>query len=295
MAAGVWPAALKRAFRNHWNLLFLGVSGTFAVLSGRPDVVLPLAGAAEIAYLSLLSTNTRFQELSAAIDRESALAGTTAPKTGTEEILGTLPAGDRARYQSLAARCTQLRRLAGGDTEQEPLGIPDLQLQNIDRLLRIFLRLLRVKSTLERFLAAVDRVELGKDLERARSRLSALDSEGGDPERLTKRRAAILDTFATHEMRLKNLDQAQENYEYVLLELERLHTKIDGIAEIGIDRHDADSVGREIDLVTSSVEETELTMRKIEGLARTEFGEEDALDPAVPLSARRRVRNRTAG
>ena len=290
VATGAWPAALKRAFRYHWNLLFVGVSGALSVLSGRADVVLPLAGAVEIAYLMLLSTNQRFQDLASAIDREP---GRSDPATnaGTEEILRTLTAADRARYQSLAARCTQLCRLAAGDTEQEPLGIPDLQLQNIDRLLRIFLRLLGVKSTLERFLAAVDRVELGNDLERARSRLSALESEGSDPARVAKRRAAILDTSATLEMRLKNLAQAQENYEYVLLELERLHTKIDGIAEMGIDRHDADSVGREIDLVASSVEETEQTMRRIEGLARVEFGEGVAIGQAIPPPPRRRISN----
>ena len=291
MATGAWPAALRSAFLYHWNLLFLGVSGALALLSGRPDVVLPLAGAAEIAYLALLSTNPRFQNLASAIDRGLAGSENAVVDGSAEEILRGLTPADRARYQALAERCTQLRRLAAGDAEQEPLGIPDLQLQNIDRLLRILLRLLGVKGTLERFFSAVDKAELTRDLERARKRLTALESSGGSPARVAKSRAAVQDTCSTIEMRLKNLATARENYEYVLLELERLHTKIAGIAELGIDRQDADSVGREIDLVTSSVEETEQTMRDIEGLARVDFGEAAAPDSTGPPRPRGRLRN----
>ena len=56
---------------------------------------------------------------------------------------------------------------------------------------------------------------------------------------------------------------------------------------MGIDRQDAASVGREIDLVTSSVEGTERTMREIEDLAGVD-GFSAAAAPAG--SARRAVR-----
>ena len=94
-----------------------------------------------------------------------------------------------------------------------------------------------------------------------------LDAEGDDPSRTAKRRETVLDTIATIEKRQDNYRLVQENHDSIVLELERLHTKIAGIAEMGIDRQDAASVGREIDLVTSSVEGTERTMREIEDLA----------------------------
>lgn len=282
MAAGSWAGALKKAALYHWNLLFVGVAGALAALSGRPDVVLPLAGAVEIAYLAVLSTNARFQRLAAAEE----VAGTAGEAAGgassAAAVLQTLPAADRARYQRLSDLCTRLRRLSAGSAGHEPLGIPDLQLQNIDRLLRIYLRLLAGKSTLEHFFATVDRSELERDLARARARLAELPASGDDPSRLALRRGTLLDTVATLEKRLDNYRLVQGNHDSIVLELERLHTKIAGIAEMGIDRQDAASVGREIELVSSSAEGTERTMREIAGLAGA------GLDDGAPPAAGRR-------
>lgn len=286
MAAASWFTAFKKAALYHWNLLFVGVAGGVAVLSGRPDVVLPLAGAAEIAYLAILSAHPRFQKLAVALEDASGAADDD-PSGGTAAILPTLAPADRARYQRLSDLCSRLRRLSVGEAGQEPLGIPDLQLQNIDRLLRIYLRLLAGKTNLERFFATVDHQELQRDLARARERLAALEAGGEDPSRTAKRRETVLDTIATIERRQDNYRLVQENHDSIVLELERLHTKIAGIAEMGIDRQDAASVGREIELVTSSVEGTERTMREIEDLAGLK-----GLSPAeVPAGrARRRVR-----
>jgi hypothetical protein len=266
-AAGSWFTALKKAALYHWNLLFVGVAGGVAVLSGRPDVVLPLAGAAEIAYLAILSSNPRFQNLAVAVEEASGGEGEEPPDGTAAAVLQTLAPADRARYQRLSDLCSRLRRLSVGDAGHEPLGIPDLQLQNIDRLLRIYLRLLAGKTNLERFFATVDHGELQRDLARARERLAILESEADDPARTAKRRETVLDTIATIEKRQDNYRLVQENHDSIVLELERLATKIAGIAEMGIDRQDAASVGREIDLVTSSVEGTERTMREIEDLA----------------------------
>ena len=36
---------LRTAFTYHWNLLYVGAGVAVAVISGRPDVVLPLVAA----------------------------------------------------------------------------------------------------------------------------------------------------------------------------------------------------------------------------------------------------------
>src|SRR5512138_328787 len=123
MAAASWFAALKRAALYHWNLLFVGVCGALAAISGRPDVVLPLAGAVEIAYLAVLASNPRFQNVAAAIDAAGD-GGGPAGKT-VDRTLATLSPVDRSRYQRLSELCTRLRGLAAGAGGQEPLGIPD--------------------------------------------------------------------------------------------------------------------------------------------------------------------------
>ncbi len=59
---------LKEAFLFRWNLLILGGASAAAVISGHPDVALPLVAAAEITYLAGLSSAPRYQ---AAIDAKA--------------------------------------------------------------------------------------------------------------------------------------------------------------------------------------------------------------------------------
>ncbi|MEK6237039.1 MAG: hypothetical protein N2C14_20210, partial [Planctomycetales bacterium] len=51
---------LTAAFTLPWNLLALVGGTALAVMSGRPDVVLPLVAAAEIGYLAMLGTHPKF-------------------------------------------------------------------------------------------------------------------------------------------------------------------------------------------------------------------------------------------
>ena len=48
---------IKKAFLFHWNLLALLGGMGFAVLSGHPDVAVPLVLAAEAAYLGFVGTH----------------------------------------------------------------------------------------------------------------------------------------------------------------------------------------------------------------------------------------------
>jgi len=270
MAEGSWLTALKRAFLYHWNLLFVAVVGVGAAISGRPDVVLPLAGAAEIAYLALLSSNRRFQRLAGALEPPSGSRERGGFSTGPAEILAALPMPDRARYQRLDQLCSRLRSLAAGSGAHESLGLPDLQVQNVERLLRIYLRLLEGKNTLERYFATVDEDDLLRNLDRARLRLAALEAGGEEPARAEKLRETLLDTVASIEARQNSYRQVRKNHDSILLELERLDTRIAGLAESGIERKDAAGVGREIEVVTSMIEDTERTMREIQDFAGAE-------------------------
>src|SRR5690606_8809242 len=65
---------VKAAFTWHWNLLALGAGVAFAMLSGKPDMVLPLVMAGEILYLGMLTTRPRFQQ---AIDARASKMGDT--------------------------------------------------------------------------------------------------------------------------------------------------------------------------------------------------------------------------
>ncbi len=65
---------IKKAFLFQWNLLvFLGGMG-FALLSGHPDVAIPLVLAGETAYLGFLGTHPRFQKYVDAQEHKAARA-----------------------------------------------------------------------------------------------------------------------------------------------------------------------------------------------------------------------------
>ena len=204
-------------------------------------------------------------------------------------LLPRLAPADRARYQRLSDLCTRLRRLSAGERRARSRSAsPTCSSRTSTACSGSSCGSSAVKTTIEHFFATVDAAELERGLARAQERLAALDAAGGDPPVRAKRRATLLDTVATTEARLRKYRQVRENHETVLLELERLHAKIAGIAELGIDRHDAAALGREIDLVASTAEDTERTMREIEGFAGAHLADAEA-----PGRQQRRLQART--
>ncbi|MGC8644133.1 MAG: hypothetical protein ACP5XB_30100, partial [Isosphaeraceae bacterium] len=134
---------LKRAFLNHWNLLaFLGGLG-FALLSGHPDVFVPLVLAGEAAYVGVIGTHPKFQRYVDVQDHKAAREqGSAAVEGAFDRIVRELPARQLRRFQALRERCASLRLIAeqmraaealAGGTPTQPL--EDLQLSGMDRLL----------------------------------------------------------------------------------------------------------------------------------------------------------------
>lgn len=258
---------LKAAFLYHWNLLMLGSTGAFGIISGYPDVVLPLAAAAEMVYLALLSSNPRFQKI---VDAKEIMRH----KTGRDEvssktvtrILNELNPADRKRFGHLQGLCQKLGSVAdvvNGQVNTGTQGITDMQIGNINRLLWIYLKLLYSKKSLENYFATIDEKEIKEKMNGIQERLNSLGNEAEDTPTEVKYRRSLADTYNTHEMRLKNYSDAKGNYDFIQLELERLYSKIAGIAETGISRQDPQYVSNEIDIVSSSVMQTEKTMNDL--------------------------------
>ena len=126
---------------------------------------------------------------------------------------------------------------------------------------------------------------LTSGLKSVQTRLDALGPEHEDDAKAAKYRRSLLDTYHTLDVRLKNYQNAKENYDFVLLELERLYTKIAGIAEMSITRQDPDFISVEIDVISSSVIQTEKTMRELESITGMTF-----TDEAPPPMMRMEVR-----
>jgi hypothetical protein len=105
---------LKAAFTYHWNLLAVGAGTAFALISGRPDVVLPLVAAGEVLYLASMFSNDRFRS---AVDAREAKArrqaDTAETRAAYDRIREQLPPHLLRRFDQLRSHCQKLTELAG--------------------------------------------------------------------------------------------------------------------------------------------------------------------------------------
>ncbi|RPI74675.1 MAG: hypothetical protein EHM45_17835 [Desulfobacteraceae bacterium] len=295
MASGgfsIFLKSLKAAFVFHWNLLFLGAAAAVGVISGWADIVFPLAGAVEILYLAVLASNTRFQNVveARALQGQQELSPPMQPDSkNAGQIIQELSLEDRRQFEKLQGLCQELRQISEGikgNADLEPSGINNMQLDNMNRLLWIYLKLLYSKTCLENFFRAANEKEIRAGLTSVQNRLTALGPEQGDGEKESKTRRSLQDTFHTLDARLKNYQNAKENYDFLQLELERLYSKIAGIVEMGINRRDSALITSEIDVVSSSVMQTEKTMQELESITGFTFTDEK---PPALLKSRRSI------
>ena len=113
-AGPTWLDYVKKAFSWRWNLLFFGGGIAAALLSGQPDVALPLLGAAELVYLGGLTAMPKFRS---AIDAQHHAENK--PKQVEEKVtrsladmLHGLARPRRERFLGLRERCLEMRRIA---------------------------------------------------------------------------------------------------------------------------------------------------------------------------------------
>ncbi len=263
---GLWKY-LKAAFVNRWNLLaFLGAGG-FALLSGHPDVALPVIVAAELAYLGLLGTHPKFQKAVEAQQAALRRAATTQSTGQTlQRILQSLPRDMMQRFQDLRQRCLELRQIAT-DLKQPGDRVVDetfeqSQLAGLDRLLWIFLRLLYTHFALSRFLQKTDNESIQQDIERIEARLAQLPPE---PQELQQQRIrkTLEDNLATSRERLANFKKAMDNLQLVELQLDQLENRIHSLSEMAVNRQEPDFISSQVDLVATSMIQTEQTMNEL--------------------------------
>ena len=262
-SVAVWKY-FKAAFANHWNLLALFGGVGAAAISGSWDVVLPLVLATEAGYLALVGSNAKFQNY---IDMREHMSQRASRSQRSEQvlkhILRTLPRPLIDRYTRLRANCLELQRIAGDLKGTDNLGsassLESLQVEGLDRLLWIFLRLLFTYNALSQFLGTTSRERMEQYARRLEKRIAALDPQDAS-EHGQKVRRALEDNLATSQERIRNYGRAEANFEFVELELDRLENKIKSLAEVAVNRQEPDFVSRQVDQVTSSMQDTERTM-----------------------------------
>jgi hypothetical protein len=270
---------LKEAFLFRWNLLFFlgGLAG--AAIGPLSDVTLPLVFAGELAYLAALTSLPRFR---AAIDsRVHAAQGTTAEAKTTAPslvvMLAGLPGELRKRFEQLHARCVEMRHLAvgvRGASGRDAGSAEEIRTPGLDRLLWLFLRLLMSKNALDRFLKTMSSEEINARLEQLRKDVASAQ-QGGD-ERIVR---SLQDSIAMAELRLDNYERAKKNAQFVTIELDRMESKIQALAEMAVNRQDPDLISNQVDSAAESMRQTEKAVSELQHLT----GLADELQDPPPI------------
>lgn len=280
---------LKAAFLQRWNLLYLfGVVGLTVLTPSHADAVLALGAAGEAALLAALVGNERFRR---AINSQ---ANAAADKRSSEEVMqrfNTLYMGldrdSRLRFDALKKRCEVLRGVEFNDDDVEDKGfdkISENQLQGVNKLLWVYLKLLHTHGALLQFLSNTDAREINALEEAAKARLKDIPENSENPND-DKKRKSLEDTLASAKLRRDNLQRARDNLEYVQLELARIASKVTALAEMTVSRHNPDAITNQVDDAARSVETTEQAigdLRMFNGLTAEDVQAPRILQPTTP-------------
>jgi hypothetical protein len=270
---------LKEAFLFRWNLLFFlgGLAG--AAIAPLTDVTLPLVFAGEFAYLAALTSLPRFR---AAIDAKlhAALGTKAAEPTAAPSLvvmLAGLPGELRKRFEQLHARCVEMRHLAvgvRGASGRDAGSAEEIRTPGLDRLLWLFLRLLMSKNALDRFLKTMSIEDINTRLEQLRKDLASAQQAGD--ERIAR---SLQDSVAMAELRLDNYERAKKNAQFVTIELDRMESKIQALAEMAVNRQDPDLISTQVDSAAESMRQTEKAVSELQHLT----GLADELQDPPPI------------
>jgi hypothetical protein len=257
---------IRTAFMYRWNLLaFLGAAAA-AALSPIPDALLPLVAAGELAYLGSMVSFPRFRK---AIDAQGhtsphfAEEGKEDPRVRLAKLVSGLPPAAQQRFDALRQRCLHMRDIAhgvGGGAGTASAG-DDLRTPALDRLLWVFLRLLVSQSSLQQFLAATDQAQLQQRVTDLKQRLETATAE--HDERVLR---SLTDSLQVAELRLDNFQKAQDNAEFVEIELDRIENKIQALTEMSVNRQDPDFLTSQVDAAAESMAHTETAITELQNI-----------------------------
>ena len=242
-------AQIKRAFKWHWNLLFVGAGIGIGILSGQPGVVLPVVAALEMAYLGFLGTNPRFQNV---LKGQKLLknAENVEEKERLHKLLDFLSPEDFNRFVRLRDRSREMTDLQKSmHSPHAAVGNAGFKTQSLDKLLWLFLKLLHHKTGLERFLSNTSKTQLRREKEETEQQLD----EARKNQRSQRLIVSLEEKLSTIQDRIDNYAEADENLHILQVELDKTEQKINHICEIGMRSRDGTQLSSEIDGVAESV------------------------------------------
>lgn len=265
---------VSKAFTWQWNLLVLGGAVVASLISGHPDIAIPLVLAAEGTYLAAMTANRKFRK-SVEAQHHKALKEAEAEERVANRVqitLDSLYSDRRERFLDLKRRCQEMQRLAAG-VRGDTLAEEGIHRQSLEKMLWVFLRLLVSQQALLRFVETTDHVSMRRRVSDLEKEIK-LAQEKGKSDKIVK---ALVDSLATAQLRVDNVDRADENAQFVRIELNRIEDKIKALIEMSVAHEDPDFITDQVDSVAQSISHTEQVMRDMQFVPGVE-----ELDDEVP-------------
>lgn len=247
----------KEAFLNTWNLVFLSVMAVVAAgttLTGFApswlfEFLLVLGAGAELLYLGLVPSNTRFQRY---VWSEKQAERHKPP--AQSEIYRRLHRRSQRRYYKLRELKEEIRANYR-QLSYASQGLLDNHLAKIDGLLRSYLDLLHQR---EQYRDLAERTT-ESDIEQSIRELK--DDMADDAERVRSVKQRRLNVL---EKRLARFRKAQENLEIIGAQLGTIEDVVKYIHEQSWTLQNPDDVTVQLDALLEEVEETQRSIHEIE-------------------------------
>lgn len=264
---------LKAAFNARPHIRGLGhlpvnkiLMAGFTILGIASPGFLFVGAAFETAYLMLLTSNRRFQRLVEAgvFDRKAVTNNPT-----IDSYVGTLEGAGQARFKKLETRCNQLLQL-GKDFDSPDTSLAEMKTSGVNRLLWIFLQLLRSQQLIAHNLKNVDQQRMLADIREMEMRLKREDLSDS-----VKR--SLESTIVIKRRRMENMEKAAETMQVISAELDRIEEQVELLREEAVVNRDPTFLSDQLDMVSGTLADTISWMDKQEELFRSI--DEDLIPP----------------
>lgn len=205
-----------------------------------------LGGAAEIGYLTFLSSNPSFQKL---VQGLRLLAKQEGWQQKVQASLVRLRPDSMERYRRLYDQCRLILGISDRVSPDDMFSIRDMRAGGLNQLLWLFLRLLTSRELIVANLSSANRTELESEVERLKERLAKAEPE-------TALARSLQGTLDIQSKRLENLTRALSSLEVIDAELERIEQQVQLIREEAAVTTSPDALSNRLDAVTATLSET---------------------------------------
>lgn len=258
---------MKSAFMNPYNLLLYGSAMAFAIMSGAILPGFALFTAIELAFLTIVAMNPRYQRAIDAISNsEQAEQAQKDRDRKLGPILANLRATDRRRFDDLCDKCKSLQQNILMNDSSGINDVTDAQTNDVNKLLWIFLKILVAKNTVISFVERVSEENLRKEVSKYEDRLAKIGGSGdklGESPLAKQKRITMEDMLRTAQKRLDNFVLTKGNIEIFDLRLEQIEQKLSALSELALNRHDTTGIAASIDSIANDVEISENTINDL--------------------------------